>query len=53
MFLPAKRTASASGLSRLPPQSAQGRSTPSYHSFHQISSPVCSASNPSIAKPVP
>src|SRR2546429_3010873 len=48
-----KRTASASGLSRRPSHAEQAWASSSYHSFHQISSPLCSASKPRSFKPVP
>ena len=47
------RTANASGRSRLPAHAGQARSFPSNHSFHQISSPVCSSSKPASSRPVP
>ncbi len=53
MFFPRNRTASASGRRRRPPQAGQVFSGPSHQSFHQISSPVCSASNPESCWPVP
>ena len=48
---PRKRTASAVGLRRLPSQAGQGSAAPSYHSFHQISSPVCSSASRASPRP--
>src|ERR1700683_2663950 len=48
-----KRTLSATGFNRAPAQALHSGGAPSYHSFHQISSPVCSALKPLICKPVP
>src|SRR3954470_3703378 len=48
-----KRTLRAIGLSRCPSHALQGVGSCSYHSFHQISSPLCSASKPVISTPVP
>ena len=50
---PGTVTASAVGLSRRPSHAAQGIGSPSYQSFHQISSPVCSSSKPESLEPVP
>src|SRR5262249_12561559 len=47
------RTLSATGLRRCPSQASHGVGSCSYHSFHQISSPLCSSSNPVISTPVP
>src|ERR1700722_14113362 len=47
------RTLSAIGFKRAPAQSVQAGGSPSYHSFHQTSSPVSSSLNPLIASPVP
>src|ERR1700733_2108984 len=48
-----KSTLSATGFKRAPAQAAHRGGAPSYHSFHQISSPVCSAPKPLISTPVP
>src|SRR3954452_679588 len=41
------------GFSRWPSHAWQGVGSCSYHSFHQISSPLCSSSKPVISTPVP
>src|SRR5579864_4440081 len=46
-------TLSAIGLSRCPSHASHGVGSCSYHSFHQISSPLCSSSKPVISTPVP
>ena len=48
-----KRTASAVGIEALAVAAPQACGSRSYHSFHQRSSPLCSASKPAISTPVP
>ena len=53
MFRSRKRTCSAIGFRRWPSQVSQVCARPSCHSFQAFSSPLCSSSKPSSARPVP